>query len=137
MRPLDAVSIPPPPPRTRASRVRHQPPTTPSRPVEASPVAPERSKTVFTRLARLTIPLPPLPTLRLDPASEERELEHVVRRALQQVVLVEKHPRLGLLVVLQVVSDDGGVEACAMNAASAAIMDAAVPGRCVLCAAAS
>lgn len=60
-----------------------------------------------------------------------------MRRALQQVVLVEKHPRLGLLVVLQVVSDDGGVEACAMNAASAAIMDAAVPCRGVLCSAAS
>jgi hypothetical protein len=60
-----------------------------------------------------------------------------VRRALQQVVLVEKHPRLGLLVVLQVVSADGGVEACAMNAASAAIMDAAVPCRGVLCSAAS
>jgi len=54
--------------------------------------------------------LPPLPTLRLDPASEERELEHVVRRALQRVVLVQKHPRLGLLVVLQLVSADGGVE---------------------------
>lgn len=60
-----------------------------------------------------------------------------MRRALQQVVLVEKHPRLGLLVVLQVVSADGGVEACAMNAASAAIMDAAVPCRGVLCSAAS
>ena len=60
-----------------------------------------------------------------------------MRRALQQVVLVEKHPRLGLLVVLQVVSADGGIEACAMNAASAAIMDAAVPCRGVLCSAAS
>ena len=60
-----------------------------------------------------------------------------MRRALQRVVLVQKHPRLGLLVVLQLVSADGGVEACAMNAASAAIMDAAVPCRGVLCAAAS
>ena len=32
-----------------------------------------------------------------------------MRRALQRVVLVQKHPRLGLLVVLQLVSADGGV----------------------------
>jgi len=72
-----------------------------------------------------------------SPATEERELEHLVRRALQQVLLLEKHPRLGVLVVLQVVSSDGAMEACAMNAASAAILDAAVPSRGVLCAATS
>jgi hypothetical protein len=59
-----------------------------------------------------------------------------VRRSLSSVLILEKHPRLGLLVVLQVVSSDGSLEACCMNAASAAVLDAAVPCRGVLCAAA-
>jgi exosome complex component RRP46 len=39
------------------------------------------------------------------------------------------HPRALIQVVVQVVSDDGGVLACALNAACAALVDAAVPLR--------
>lgn len=58
-----------------------------------------------------------------------------MRRTLEQVVLTSMHPRLGITVVVQIVSADGAVEACAANAACAALMDAGVPMRGVLCAA--
>ena len=58
-----------------------------------------------------------------------------MRKALSNVIMMEKHPRLGILVVLQIASSDGSLQACAMNAASAAVLDAAIPSRGVLCAA--
>jgi ribonuclease PH len=60
----------------------------------------------------------------------------VLRRTLEQVVLTSMHPRLGITVVVQIVSADGSAEACAANAACAALLDAGVPMRGVLCAAA-
>ena len=51
------------------------------------------------------------------------------------MVLTATHPRLGVTVVLQIVSADGSLESCALNAACAALLDAAVPMRGVLCAA--
>ena len=76
---------------------------------------------------------PPSPTRSLA-AAADKEAEHVIRRTLEQVVLTATHPRLGVTVVLQIVSADGGVESCALNAACAALLDAAVPMRGVLCA---
>lgn len=53
----------------------------------------------------------------------------VLRRTLEQVVLTAMHPRLGVTVVVQVVSADGSIDACAANAACAALIDAGVPMR--------
>lgn len=77
---------------------------------------------------------PPSPTRSLA-AAADKEAEHVIRRTLEQVVLTATHPRLGVTVVLQIVSADGAVESCALNATCAALLDAAVPMRGVLCAA--
>ena len=44
------------------------------------------------------------------------DAERALRRTLEQIVLTAKYPRLGLRVVVQVISADGAVEACAMNA---------------------
>ena len=49
----------------------------------------------------------------LPTASEEKEAELVLRRTLEQVVMTAVHPRLGIQVIIQVVSSDGSVEACA------------------------
>ncbi|PRW61249.1 exosome complex exonuclease RRP46-like protein [Chlorella sorokiniana] len=66
----------------------------------------------------------------------ERQYEALIRRACEAVIVAALHPRALIQVVLQVVSDDGGVLACALNAACAALLDAAVPLR-TLCAAVS
>jgi exosome complex component RRP46 len=66
--------------------------------------------------------------------SADKESEMVIRRTLEQVVLTGMHPRLGIQVVIQVVSGDGAMESCALNAACAALIDAAVHMRGVLCA---
>ena len=76
----------------------------------------------------------PSPTRSLA-AAADKEAEHVIRRTLEQVVLTATHPRLGVTVVLQIVSADGAAESCALSAACAALLDAAVPMRGVLCAA--
>ena len=54
------------------------------------------------------------------------DAERTLRRTLEQIVLTAKYPRLGLRVVVQVISADGAVEACAMNATCHALMDAGV-----------
>ena len=54
------------------------------------------------------------------------DAERALRRTLEQIVLTAKYPRLGLRVVVQVISADGAVEACAMNATCHALMDAGV-----------
>ena len=54
------------------------------------------------------------------------DAERALQRTLEQIVLTAKYPRLGLRVVVQVISADGAVEACAMNATCHALMDAGV-----------
>lgn len=61
------------------------------------------------------------------PGPRERRYESVVRQSLRGVVLVGLHPRTAVLVVLQEIHDDGSLLACALNAASAALLDAGVP----------
>ncbi|KAI3432889.1 hypothetical protein D9Q98_010471 [Chlorella vulgaris] len=68
--------------------------------------------------------------------STEKQYEALIRRSCEAVILAALHPRTLIQVVVQVVSDDGGVLACALNAACAALVDAAVPLR-TLCAAVS
>ncbi|KAK3235725.1 hypothetical protein CYMTET_54092 [Cymbomonas tetramitiformis] len=58
---------------------------------------------------------------------EEHELEHVIRKTVEGVVLTSLHPRTGISVILQVLQNDGSVLACAINATSMALIDAGVP----------
>ncbi|KAK9840941.1 hypothetical protein WJX81_001421 [Elliptochloris bilobata] len=57
----------------------------------------------------------------------ERLAEATVRRTVEGVLIAALHPRTAVTVVLQVLSEDGGLLACALCAASAALVDAAVP----------
>tara|TARA_B100000482_G_scaffold84153_1_gene60113 strand:+ start:122 stop:631 length:510 start_codon:yes stop_codon:yes gene_type:complete len=55
------------------------------------------------------------------------ERETTLRRTLEQIVLTSQMPRLGIRVVVQVIAQDGSLEACAMNATCHALMDAGIP----------
>ncbi|KAI5065301.1 hypothetical protein GOP47_0019996 [Adiantum capillus-veneris] len=59
--------------------------------------------------------------------SNEREAEFIVKRTLEHIILTAMHPNTAISVIIQVVNDDGGALACAMNAACAALVDAGVP----------
>ena len=61
--------------------------------------------------------------------TRERQFEALIRRTCEAIIVTALHPRALIHVVVQVVSDDGGVLACALNAACAALVDAAVPLR--------
>jgi len=57
----------------------------------------------------------------------ERQYEHTIRKTVEGVLQAAQHPRTVVSITLQVVSDDGALLACALNAACAALVDAAVP----------
>ncbi|MCO5591046.1 hypothetical protein L7F22_045022 [Adiantum nelumboides] len=59
--------------------------------------------------------------------SIEREAEFVLKRTLEHIILTAMHPNTAISVIIQVVNDDGGALACALNAACAALVDAGVP----------
>eukprot|EP00884_Botryococcus_braunii_P015639 jgi/Botrbrau1/2759/Bobra.0164s0038.1 len=59
--------------------------------------------------------------------AEEKRYESMLRKTLEGVVLVGQFPRTLILLVLQVVYDDGGVLASALNAACLALLDAGIP----------
>jgi exosome complex component RRP46 len=59
----------------------------------------------------------------------EHEYEALLRPALEALVLRALHPRTLVRVVLQAVSEDGSLLACALNAAVVALADAGVPMR--------
>lgn len=62
----------------------------------------------------------------------EREAEVIVRKTLESVVLSDLHPRMGITLTLQVCQDDGSLLSCALNAASAALVDAGIPMKTLL-----
>lgn len=73
---------------------------------------------------------PPLPFLsHAFAGTRERQYEALIRRTCEAIIVAALHPRALIQVVVQVVSDDGSLLACAMNAACAALVDAAVPLR--------
>mmetsp|Transcript_33780 Transcript_33780/g.95602 ORF Transcript_33780/g.95602 Transcript_33780/m.95602 type:complete len:244 (-) Transcript_33780:179-910(-) len=65
--------------------------------------------------------------LQYVPGEAEREKEQVIRQTVEAAILGALHPRTTVQVVLQVVSDDGALLACAINAACFALLDAGVP----------
>ncbi|MCO5571176.1 hypothetical protein L7F22_024910 [Adiantum nelumboides] len=58
--------------------------------------------------------------------SIKREAELVLKRTLEHIILIAMHPNTAIFVLIQVVDDDGGALACALNAACAALVDARV-----------
>ncbi|KAG2423446.1 hypothetical protein HXX76_015317 [Chlamydomonas incerta] len=58
---------------------------------------------------------------------EDRSLELEIRGILEGVIPLGMFPRTSVMVVLQVLQDDGGALSCALNAAAAALVDAGVP----------
>ncbi|BDA40664.1 Exosome complex exonuclease RRP46 homolog [Coccomyxa sp. Obi] len=57
----------------------------------------------------------------------ERQYEHTIRGTVEGVIQAAQNPRTAVSITLQVMSDDGALLACALNAACAALVDAAVP----------
>ena len=64
-----------------------------------------------------------------DPAGTdlERQYERIIQQTLAGVIQTAMHPRTAISVILQVLEHDGSLLACALNAASTALTDAAVP----------
>uniref|UniRef100_A0A7S0QYE2 Exoribonuclease phosphorolytic domain-containing protein n=1 Tax=Pyramimonas obovata TaxID=1411642 RepID=A0A7S0QYE2_9CHLO len=60
------------------------------------------------------------------PGTPERELEQVIARTVESVIIAALHPRTGISIILQVLQDDGAILACAINAACAALVDAGI-----------
>ncbi|XP_077210857.1 ribosomal protein S5 domain 2-like superfamily protein [Tasmannia lanceolata] len=57
----------------------------------------------------------------------EKEYEMILRRTLQSICILTIHPNTTTSVILQVISDDGALLPCAINAACAALVDAGIP----------
>ncbi|KAJ1550956.1 exosome non-catalytic core subunit rrp46, partial [Cladochytrium tenue] len=69
--------------------------------------------------------------------TRERLYERILHGAVESLVLTALHPRTSVLVVLQIVSDDGCILPTAVNAAVLALLDAGVPMRSTASAAAA
>ncbi|GIL57267.1 hypothetical protein Vafri_12516 [Volvox africanus] len=57
----------------------------------------------------------------------DRSLELEIRGILEGIIPLGMHPRTSIMVVLQILQEDGSVLSCALNAACAALVDAGVP----------
>jgi exosome complex component RRP46 len=64
---------------------------------------------------------------------QEREYEYNIRRTIEGVLQAALHPRTVVSVILQVMSEDGSLLACALNAACTALVDAAIPLSSTFC----
>lgn len=60
-------------------------------------------------------------------SQKDRQLEHEIRGILEGVIPLGMHPRTSIMVVVQVLQEDGSLLSCALNAACAAMVDAGVP----------
>ncbi|CAL4125482.1 unnamed protein product [Meganyctiphanes norvegica] len=56
----------------------------------------------------------------------ERAIEALIRRTVEQVILIRQHPRTAVNLTVQEMQDDGLTLACALNASCMALMDAGV-----------
>ncbi|KAL6344744.1 hypothetical protein AAG906_002650 [Vitis piasezkii] len=57
----------------------------------------------------------------------EKEYEVILKRTLKSICLLNINPNTTTSIIIQVVSDDGALLPCAINAACAALVDAAIP----------
>ncbi|KAG9456884.1 hypothetical protein H6P81_001392 [Aristolochia fimbriata] len=59
----------------------------------------------------------------------EKEYGMILKRTLQSICLLTIHPNTTTSIIVQVISDDGSLLPCAINAACAALVDAGLPLR--------
>ncbi|KAJ7543930.1 hypothetical protein O6H91_09G058800 [Diphasiastrum complanatum] len=59
--------------------------------------------------------------------NKEKEAELVLRRSLDYIIIATLHPNTGMSIIVQVISDDGALLACAINATTAALVDTGIP----------
>lgn len=57
----------------------------------------------------------------------EKEYEMILKKTLQSICLLNVNPNTTTSIIVQVVSDDGALLPCAINASSAALVDAGIP----------
>ncbi|NXA57632.1 EXOS5 protein, partial [Nothocercus julius] len=69
----------------------------------------------------------------VPPGVLERSREQLIRRVCQAVLLGALHPRTGVTVVLQVLSDAGSLLSCCLNAACLGLLDAGLPLASLFC----
>ncbi|KFP06545.1 Exosome complex component RRP46, partial [Calypte anna] len=67
------------------------------------------------------------------PGVLERSREQLLRRTCETVLLGVLHPRSAITLVLQVLSDNGSLLSCCLNAASMALLDAGLPLSSLFC----
>jgi exosome complex component RRP46 len=60
-------------------------------------------------------------------ASKLRQYEVILRESLEKVIITAMYPRSLILIVLQVLQDDGSIFSVSFNAAVVALMDAGIP----------
>jgi exosome complex component RRP46 len=60
------------------------------------------------------------------PQAQHKEYEYLLQGALDTVILSDLYPRSGILIVIQVLEDDGSILSTALNAATMALVDAGV-----------
>jgi exosome complex component RRP41 len=71
-----------------------------------------------------------------NPNSDRRfiEMSHLIKRSLEATLLLQLFPKSRIQVTIVILADDGGRLCCAINAASAALIDSGLPIKDVLCA---
>lgn len=65
----------------------------------------------------------------------EKRWEWQLQHTLAQLIHTGKHPRTCIQIVVQVIHDDGSLLSAALNAATAALLDACIPMHSMFCAA--
>jgi len=61
------------------------------------------------------------------PSRRDQEITMVMRSALEPAVFLERYPRAGIDVYVEVLQADGGTRCASINAASVALVDAGIP----------
>mmetsp|Transcript_21359 Transcript_21359/g.46660 ORF Transcript_21359/g.46660 Transcript_21359/m.46660 type:complete len:296 (-) Transcript_21359:808-1695(-) len=71
-----------------------------------------------------------------NPNTDRRLIEtaHLLKRALEATILLQLYPKSRIQVQVVILADDGGRLCAAINAASAALIDAGIPVKDILCA---
>ncbi|XP_028680752.2 exosome complex component RRP46 [Erpetoichthys calabaricus] len=67
------------------------------------------------------------------PGVAERSREQFIRETCEAALLTALHPRTSIVLILQVIHDDGSLLSCCLNSACMAAMDAGLNMRCLFC----
>ncbi|KAL0483057.1 exosome complex protein RRP46 [Acrasis kona] len=61
------------------------------------------------------------------PGRREKQNENIIRNALEPIIMTHLYPRTAIMIIVQVLVDDGSILSVALNACVLALMDAGVP----------